>query len=275
MDSEIEIRNQLQKYGLSDQEAVLYLALLKKSSTASLAAEKTGIPRTRMYEIAKELESKGFIEVSLERPVRFRAIEPEIVLKRLKDDLEKKIQELESKGPEIINILKNIPSEEEEEENIWTINGENNVISKFNEMIKHAEKEICFTTQRFSAIDKIEKAMLECKMRGVEIKAAVPILECTKRYARRLAKFAELRHFDHRIRFLLVDRSEVIIFLVSPEKGIEDFKTGNLPACKKALYSRNSSLVYIFSQFFDDIWGASIPIGNLLKEDSSSESDPS
>jgi len=265
MNSEIEIKQELQRCGITDQEAVLYLALFKKSSTASDVAERTGIPRTRVYEIARELESKGFIEMNLDRPVKFRAIEPEIVLRRLKAGLERKLQELTLKGPEIVNILKKIPSEEEEKETVWAINGESNVISKFNEMCKHAEKEICFTTQRFSAIDKIEKTLIEHKAQGMEIKAAVPILDCTKPYARRLAKFSDLRHFDHRIRFLLVDRSEVLIFLVSPEKGIEDFETGNLPACKKALYSRNSSLIYIFSQFFDELWEGSVSAEKLLE----------
>jgi sugar-specific transcriptional regulator TrmB len=265
MDSEIEVRNELQQYGLSDQEALLYVALVKKSSTASDVAEKTGIQRTRIYEIARELEAKGFIEMSLERPVIFRAVNPESVLKKLKSDYEKKIHELNSKGQEIVDILKKMPSEEEDNGRIWSINGESNIISKFNEMCKNAEGGVCFTTQRFSAIDKIEKTLVECNSRNVEIKAAVPILECTKPYARRLAKFSNLRHFDHRIRLLLVDGSEVLIFLVDPDKGVEDFTTGNLPACEKALYSRNNSLVYIFSQFFDDIWEASVSTEKLLE----------
>jgi hypothetical protein len=62
-----------------------------------------------------------------------------------------------------------------------------------------------------------------------------------------------------------VDRVDVLIFLVDPSVGIEDFITGNLPACEKSLYSQNRSLVYIFSQFFDDIWKVSFPVEELLK----------
>jgi sugar-specific transcriptional regulator TrmB len=265
MDGETEVRHELQRYGLSDQEAVLYIALLRRNSIASDVAERTGIPRTRVYEVARELESKGFIEMSLERPLKLRAVEPDVMLRRLRADYEKKIQELKDRGPHIIDILESIPSEEVERESMWSINGETNVISKFNEMCAQAENEICFTTSRFSAIDKIENTLKERQAHNVKIKAAIPILECTKPYARRLAKFINLRHFDHRIRFLLVDRSEVIIFLVDPDEGIEDFRVGNLPACEKALYSRNSCLVYIFSQSFDDIWGGSIPAEELLK----------
>jgi sugar-specific transcriptional regulator TrmB len=264
MDSEFEVRQELQRYGLSEQEALLYLTLFRKNSTASEAAEQTGIPRTRVYEVARDLESKGFIEMSVERPLKLRAIEPEIVFRRLKADFEKKIQDLKEKTPEMIGILKSIPTKEEEIESIWSINGESNVISKFDEMCKTAESEICFTTSRFSAIGKIEKTLRECKAHNVEIKAAVPVLDCTKLYVKKLFKFFNVRHFDHRIRFLLVDRSEVIIFLVDPEKGVEDFMKGNLPACEKALYSRNSSLVDIFSQFFDEIWDGSVSLERML-----------
>lgn len=265
MESEIEVRHELQRYGLSDQEALLYLALLKRNSTASEVAEHTGIPRTRIYEVARELESKGFLEMSVERPLKLRAIEPDVVLRRLKASYEEKIHDLEQNSPQIISILESIPSEEEEKESIWSINGESNIISKFNEMCNHAEKEIYFTTSRFSAVDKIEKTILERKAKNIEIRAAVPILECTKPYAKRLAQFCNLRHFDHRIRFLLVDRSEVIIFLVDPVEGIEDFMRGNLPSCETALYSRNSCLVYIFSQFFDEIWEGSVSAEDMLE----------
>jgi sugar-specific transcriptional regulator TrmB len=265
MESEIEARLELQRYGLSDQEALLYLALLKGNSTASEVAEHTGIPRTRIYEVARELESKGFLEMNVERPLKLRAIEPSTVLRRLKAGYEEKIQDLEQNSPQIISILESIPSKEEEGESIWSINGESNVISKFNEMCGHAENEICFTTSRFSAIEKIEKTLLEQKAHNVEIRAAVPVLECTKPYAKRLAQFCNLRHFDHRIRFLLVDRAEVLIFLVDPVEGIKDFMRGDLPSCETALYSRNSCLVYIFSQFFDEIWEGSVVAEEMLE----------
>jgi sugar-specific transcriptional regulator TrmB len=265
MDDEIQILHELQEFGLSDQEALLYLTLLRKSSTASEVAKRTDIPRTRVYEIARDLDSKGFIEMSLSRPLKLRAMQPEMVFKRLKAEYEKKIKNIEDESPELINLLNNVPEEKEEEESIWSVNGENNIISKFNELCENATKEICFTTSRFSALDKIEKTLLNCKSNNISIMAAVPVLDCTKPYVRRLATHFNVRHFDHRIRFLLVDRAHVLIFLVDPTAGIEDFKTGNLPACEKSLYSQNRSLVYIFSQFFDDIWKVSFPVKELLK----------
>jgi len=265
MDDEIQIIHELQEFGLSDQEALLYLTLLRKSSTATEIAKRTDIPRTRVYEIARDLESKGFIEMSLSRPLKLRAMQPEMVFQRLKSEFERKIKDIEDNSPGVINLLKQIPEEKEEKESIWSVNGESNIISKFNELCENATEEICFTTSRFSALDKIENTLLNCKSTGIEIKAAVPVLDCTKPYIKRLATHFNVRHFDHRIRFLLVDRVDVLIFLVDPSAGIEDFITGNLPACEKSLYSQNRSLVYIFSQFFDDIWKVSFPVEELLK----------
>jgi sugar-specific transcriptional regulator TrmB len=54
----------LQEMGLSDQEAAIYMALLKTGGlAASLVAKETGLRRTTAYAILKGMTRKGFVTV--------------------------------------------------------------------------------------------------------------------------------------------------------------------------------------------------------------------
>ncbi|MBP6945042.1 hypothetical protein KBD61_04205 [Patescibacteria group bacterium] len=58
----------LQDMGLSEQEAAIYLILLKTGGLpASLAAKEVGLRRTTAYAILKGLAQKGFVEVFIKR----------------------------------------------------------------------------------------------------------------------------------------------------------------------------------------------------------------
>jgi sugar-specific transcriptional regulator TrmB len=55
----------LKKFGFSDREAKIYLALIKKIETSAyVLAKETGIPRGTIYEVLEEMKVKGFISSS-------------------------------------------------------------------------------------------------------------------------------------------------------------------------------------------------------------------
>ncbi|MCX6668476.1 MAG: TrmB family transcriptional regulator, partial [Methanothrix sp.] len=53
----------LRKLGLTEYEAKTYAALVGLGeATARGVHEKSGVPRTRIYDILRDLEGKGFVE---------------------------------------------------------------------------------------------------------------------------------------------------------------------------------------------------------------------
>ena len=71
MDRIVEV---LRDFRFSDYEIRVLLALIMEGEmTASELAEKSGVPRTSVYEVVRSLESKGFVE-SFGKPLRFRAL---------------------------------------------------------------------------------------------------------------------------------------------------------------------------------------------------------
>ena len=77
---EEEASRALEALGLTGKEASAYLGLLRNGvSTAQEVSRLLGVQYPAVYRILESLESKGWIEVSQERPNRYRARAPRIV----------------------------------------------------------------------------------------------------------------------------------------------------------------------------------------------------
>jgi len=91
----------LQRVGLAEKEASIYLALLDMGeATAAKLAERTGITRTLIYEITSRLMERGFVSSIVKEGVRyFSASEPKCLLRELEErteDLRKIMPDLEA-----------------------------------------------------------------------------------------------------------------------------------------------------------------------------------
>ncbi len=101
MNGETQYLNEL---GLSDQEAIVYLALLRLGeSPASAIAKETGIKRTSVYPLLKSLLAKGCALLYFKNNIRtYRAQKP----KRLLNNFEKKLHSFEGFLPFLESIEK-------------------------------------------------------------------------------------------------------------------------------------------------------------------------
>jgi sugar-specific transcriptional regulator TrmB len=78
----------LRKLGLTEYEAKTYATLVGRGeATAREVHELCGVPRTRIYDILRELAAKGFVEYADGSPTYYRAVEPDHVMERLRDEL--------------------------------------------------------------------------------------------------------------------------------------------------------------------------------------------
>jgi sugar-specific transcriptional regulator TrmB len=77
----------LQHMGLTEYEAKTYLALLNLHlCTATQAAEKSGVPRTRIYSVLEALNGKGWVRIYSGVPLLFKAVAPSAVFEKVKED---------------------------------------------------------------------------------------------------------------------------------------------------------------------------------------------
>jgi len=84
MESVIE---KLQRIGLTEYESRAYLALLSTHlNTATKVAEKSGVPRTKIYMVLESLANKGWVRIYSGVPLLFKAADPRNVFEKMKED---------------------------------------------------------------------------------------------------------------------------------------------------------------------------------------------
>jgi len=75
--------------GLTEYEAKAYVALVGMGEgSARQISDASGVPRPRIYDILELLEKKGFVEVGQGSPMLFRALDPEKLMRILRENTE-------------------------------------------------------------------------------------------------------------------------------------------------------------------------------------------
>ena len=128
MDENISV---LKGLGLTMYEAQAYLTLTSLiSSTASEVAEKSGVPRSKIYDVLKGLTKKNFIDVEDGRPLTYNVKSPVEVLGREKEKIDTKIDDTITR---LTNIYENGMTQVQAP--IWRIYGVEKIINQEVEII--------------------------------------------------------------------------------------------------------------------------------------------
>lgn len=125
----------LKGIGLTMYEAEAYVTLTSLiSATATEIAERSGIPRSKIYDVLKGLAKKNFIEVEDGRPQTYNVKSPVEVLSHEKDRIDSEIDDAITR---LTNVYENGMSQVQAP--IWRIYGVEKIISQELEIIKRAK----------------------------------------------------------------------------------------------------------------------------------------
>jgi len=124
--------------GLTMYEAQAYVTLTSLiSATAIEISQKSNIPRSKIYDVLKNLNEKNFIEIEDGRPLVYTVKSPVEVLSREKEKLSTKIDDSITR---LTNIYENGISQVQAP--IWRIYGVEKIINKELEIIQRSKKSI-------------------------------------------------------------------------------------------------------------------------------------
>lgn len=100
------IKNNLARLGFSKYEIDFYLALLINGPLTSVeVVKRSGIPHSRIYDVAKRLSEKGLIEIVNSRPRLFKPVDPRVAVQAY---IEREKMRLESTGTSLLQHLEKI-----------------------------------------------------------------------------------------------------------------------------------------------------------------------
>lgn len=229
----------LRDFGLNTYETKLWVALLSGGvSTAGELSSVANIPRSRSYDVLESLRKKGFVFVEQKKPIKYKAIPPEIVIKNTKE----KVRERVKKQIKLIDNLKTRDlfkelekiykqsSELEPNEFVGVFKDKTNTKNQLQCMITHAENFVYITETTKglkSNIDFLIKILPVLEKKGVDVRVMVNV---DKDFDDKFNKI-KIKNTKLRNRFYVVDGKEMLFML------FDDYDAGVLLNTKSFIKS--------------------------------------
>ncbi len=242
----------LKDFGLNSYEAKLWAALLSRGvSTAGELSDIANVPRSRTYDVLESLEKKGFIIMKMGKPIKYLAVHPAEVLKRIKKQI---VQDAESQS-NMLDELKESPVLDELEllhkQGVEMVNptdlsgsfrSRNSIYNQLDVMLRSAEESITMVSTAEGLLRKLEtfkKSLIKAASRGVEIRIAAPMTPETQEAVKEFEGIAHIRELDKiKARFVIIDGKELLFMVLDDEDVHPDFDVGiwvNTPFFTQAL----------------------------------------
>lgn len=159
----------LQELGLKEYEAKTFVALARRTQgTAKDVSETSEVPRTRVYDAIRVLESKGLVETQHSNPQVFRAVSIEEAVNTLQSEFVERTESLRS----ALSELEPTGDEDVEEvtHEVWAISDEPGITGRTQQLIEGATDELILVIGHDSVFDeKLANRLRQADDRGVNV----------------------------------------------------------------------------------------------------------
>ncbi|GAF13309.1 LOW QUALITY PROTEIN: transcriptional regulator, TrmB family [Bacillus sp. JCM 19045] len=125
----------LQQFGFTQYESQVYTSLItiNQALDATAIVKRSGVPRSKVYEVLTKLSEKGIIlEATIEKKRQYTALPIEAMIEKLKTDFETNIEELKK-----IEV-----AEMEIDDRVWTLKENQSITSVMKELSEGARESI-------------------------------------------------------------------------------------------------------------------------------------
>ena len=237
-----DLRNILNKMGLSSYKIETYLALFKiKSGTIQQIAKNSKVPSCKIYENLKWLHENGYVSMVSQKPLAYRANNPKNIINSEIEKNKEKLEELKNEV-EILDI--NFPAAEKDTIQI-TISKEG-YFKKMKESVLGAKKSIFYTAQHWKTDSELLRLLEQKVKEGVVIKALGPLNKENKLKIQILKEAGvKVKNFNPKEAHYAVYDDSLVIISLRKEPKQSDYS---------AIWIKSDSLAEILTNHFNDIW---------------------
>ncbi len=152
--------------GLTDYESKVYLSLASLiSADAFEISDNSGVPRSRTYDVLKNLHKKGFVDITRGKPLKYSIVPPQDVFEKSRKSINDQLDEGES---ELKTIYENqIPKSQAP---IWLIYGTDKIVKKEMEIISRSRDSLHIAAGLMfqDEIPKLNESLHKALKRGVQ-----------------------------------------------------------------------------------------------------------
>jgi len=262
-----EIVADLQEYGLTRNEARVLFYLAKSGlSRASGVARAVQINRTETYRTIRNLQHRGLVEATLERPVRVQSAPFEKCLQILIDERKARLRNLERRGEDLRRVFESMRVEpvRQEIERFQVIEGRRRIEQKLQSLYTQARKSV-MTVLSSSELMRAETSglfdLLEQFNRSkVKIRAITSIDQSSLSLVEKLAETIEVRHLDLKARPVprvsIIDDAEAIFEITTDEVRRNE---------EVALWINSRPFVGNLQAYFEEMWTSATPASRTIE----------
>ncbi|RQH03337.1 TrmB family transcriptional regulator [Natrarchaeobius oligotrophus] len=218
----------LQDLGLKEYEARCFMALTQLSTgTAKEIHDISEVPRTRVYDAIRVLESEGLVEVQHSSPQRFRAVDINEATQTLRQKYDNRIETLETY---LENTSVRKTEDDDQLQEVWSLMGNEAIETRMLDLIDDAESEIALLVVDEEIMsESLFDGLREANDRDLSILLGGQTEAITERLGTELPNVRTFEsgldwltgaEFDHEVaisRILLVDRTTLLIGTYYPQ----------------------------------------------------------
>ena len=239
-------REILRKMGLNAYETDAYIALLKGGQlTAMETSSEAKVPYSKIYEVLNSLKQKGWTKSTETRPSKYYPVPPLEAAATAKRRLE---EECEAWGQGLVEELQPLYEKRElvERPDILILHGQQAVLTKLEEVLKTASREIMIAAPAFT---RPLIALVELPLNGVKKSVTVNLMAAGKvfdwQFLKKVAGITQLKFRDHMFGGgVIVDGKEAMLFLGEEKPSL-------------VIWSNHVGLVGFAREYFQLLWDSS------------------
>lgn len=236
-------------------------------SKASDVARAVQINRTETYRTVRNLQRRGLVEVTLERPVRFQSVPFERCLHILIDERKARLKILEERGENLCRQFEDVHVERlpQEVERFQVVEGRIRIEQRLQAMYAQAEKSV-MTVLSPSEIVRADTSGLfgmltNAAKKRLRIRAITEINQINLTILEKLHENIEVRHLDLKAkptpRVSIIDDVEAIFEIMTVDENQKDSEV--------ALWINSRAFVRNLQAYFEEMWNSGTPANSRIE----------
>jgi len=258
-----DIVAELQEYGLTRNEARVLVFLAKTGpSKASEVARAVQINRTETYRTIRNLQRRGLVEATLERPVRLQSVPFDRCLNILIDERKARLRILEQRGEALRQqfAVMRVEPVSHEVERFQVVEGMLRIEQRLQNMCAQADKSV-MTVLSPSEMLRGDTAGLfdmltHAAKGGLRVRIITAIIQPNLEIVEKLRQNVEIRHMDLKAkpipRVSIIDDNEALFEISAAD---ETPRTEE----EVALWINSRAFVRNLQAYFDEMWNSATP----------------
>ena len=256
------------KFDLSRNEIRVYIYLARSGMCkAREISDALSLHRTETYRILRDLEKRGLISCVLEKPLKFMATPFEEALDTLIKAKKLKIQLLERKKKNLIDIWFSIPQQKVEPQNkeiFQILEGEEQMIIKANEVLERTRKEVYILAPDLDLLRFYHSGFTDNleKISRNDVKVRLLTNHSPKsRFIAEKMKLTDVKYLSSNVEdlpsFIISDQDQ-LLFSVKNGNGIQDSGMRRKKEKISFLWTNYDAFIKAMKMLFLKLWNTKI-----------------